>query len=76
MKNMHSYFGKKGRVDVDDLDAGPNLNEQEQEHVEEEIPEPPPPPHVEAATPPPVQRNTDDCTVLVVQRDPGLRCQI
>jgi hypothetical protein len=81
MHNMHSYFGKKGRVDqglaVDDgleqnnsVDS-PELIEQEPEDLDEEIP-------IAQPTPAPtVQRgNDDDSAVLIVQRDPGLRCQI
>jgi hypothetical protein len=73
MHNMHSYFGKRRR-DADSVNdhvdgpiAAPDLNEQEPQHVEEEILVPPPPP---------VQRSDVDSVVLVVQRDPGLRCQI
>jgi hypothetical protein len=80
MHNMHSYFGKKGRVDqglaVDDgleqnnsVDS-PELIEQEPEDLDEEIP-------IAQPTPAPtVQRGNDDSAVLIVQRDPGLRCQI
>ena len=76
VQNMHSYFGKKQRSD--DPVTAPDLDEQEEpEHlVEEEIIMAPitsaaPPP-----TPPPVDKRNDDSPVLVVQRDPGLRCQI
>lgn len=43
MHNMHSYFGKRGRDadPVNDLANGlvatPDLNEQEPQHVQEEI---------------------------------------
>uniref|UniRef100_A0ACD5UBA3 Uncharacterized protein n=1 Tax=Avena sativa TaxID=4498 RepID=A0ACD5UBA3_AVESA len=72
MHNMHSYFGKKVRADVPIVSH--DLNEQEPEHIEEEISVAPPTPG--ATIPPPIQRSSVDSTVLVVQRDPGLRCQI
>ena len=82
MHNIHSYFGKKGRSN--DPVPSPDLNEQESEHVEEEISVAPPGVATRAEisvapiTPPPpaVQGRNDNSPVLVVQRDPGLRCQI
>ena len=74
--NMHSYFGKKGRSDDPVPVAAPDLDEQEPEHVEEEILIAPITPAAGAPPPPPVDRRNDDSSVLVVQKDPGLRCQI
>ena len=78
--DMHSYFGKKGRVDGGseqvNLVDGPDLEQEPQgEGLEEEMLRAPPP--TPAASPPPVQRSSDvDSAVLIVQRDPGLRSQI
>ena len=94
--NIHSYFGKKGRADqgsgVDDdseqinLVASTDLEQQEPEGLDGEIPiapptpqappNPPAPPTPGASPTPPVQQENDEFAVLIVQRDPGLRCQI
>ncbi|XBI69379.1 hypothetical protein VPH35_048452 [Triticum aestivum] len=70
---MHSFFEKKARVDAsvqNNLWANPHLvDEQEPAVVVEEI---------ATSTPPQVQREggNDDASVLIVERDPGLRRQI
>ena len=87
--NIHSYFGKKGRVDdgleqnnlVDEPDAPPTTgvhmpSSLDEQVLEEEITVAADAAPTEGVQQPPVQRNNDDSAVMVVERDPGLRCQI
>ncbi|XBI66664.1 hypothetical protein VPH35_046185 [Triticum aestivum] len=74
---LHSFFEKKRRTDVPEqiilVDAPPLVDEEEQVDEQEQIEETP-----ISTTPPQVMRGrgNDDSAILVVERKPGLRCQI
>ena len=78
LATLHSFFEKKRRTDdvpeqINLVDAPPLVDEEEQEDEQEQVEETP-----ISTTPPQVMRGrgNDDSTILVVEREPGLRCQI
>lgn len=70
VQTMHSFFQKKGRVEASEQN---NLVDEQEDSVEIRVPMSTPPPQVQTES---GRGNDDSAAVLVVEREPGIRCQI